>query len=199
MSLLENVFTLLKRKESAEEKEIRALQILFAGELSAVDCYKLALRTVEDKQLIPVLEECLLSHRERTQDLEKRLESFHLYVPESSGCWGSIAHFAEFCAGFISDRAMMSVLAAGEDFGYDQYIIHMPELDSDSYQHARAGLFPAQAKTWQTMTLLCAWMKSEELAMADGRGTDLPGVVVLEAAQASSVPIIGENLLPKAS
>ncbi len=198
MKLLENFF--FAKRESAQEKEIHALQILNSGELAAVDCYGLAIRLIEDKQLIPVLEGALESHLKRCDFYASCLYKVTDGNKESAQWWRSIAHFTEFCASFISDRVMLSVLAAGEDFGYEQYIIHMPELDSKTYLQVKAELFPAQSKTLQTMSLLCACLCSEEQAHAQlSNAVKLEPVQVPDAVQYVQYPLSGEYPLPKAS
>lgn len=176
----------LLNKEFLRDKEVHALDVLLAGEIAAVEAYNLAIQRVKDVMVIPTLEECRNSHAMRIQFLRDRVERLGAEPPETGGWWGSAARFAEGGASIISDRVAMSVLAAGEDFGYEQYIQHMKDMDSYSYEIAKSQLLPAQSKTLQTMTLLCAWMRAEELHDDD----------MIDRSESAQAIDEGEPLLP---
>jgi hypothetical protein len=82
---------------------------------------------------------------------------------ESSGWWGAIARLVEGGAASISDRVAISVLVAGEDYGFTQYEQHMKDLDVATFAVAENELLPAQGKTLQTITLVSAYLRSEAI------------------------------------
>lgn len=149
-------------REFLESKEVQALSNLLSGELSAIQAYNLAIERVRNKHLIPTLEECRNSHALRIQPLRDRMEEHGVPPLRNSGWWGAFVSSVESGATFISDRVAMSVLAAGEDYGFEQYENNMKDLDTKSYELADEELLTAQAQTLQTMTLLCAYLRVEE-------------------------------------
>lgn len=142
-------------------KEVTALTALLSGEISAAEAYKLAIQKVKHAQLIPTLEECCNSHASRVSALQERMEVLNEHPLESSGWWGAVARFVERSASAISDRVAMSVLVAGEDYGLAQYEQYMKDLDAETFSIVENNLLPAQARTLQTMILLCAQLHSE--------------------------------------
>lgn len=148
-------------REFLYRKEIQALSTLLSGELSAIEAYNLAIEKVKDAELIPTLEQCRNSHALRIQHLRKRMEDHGKEPLRSSGWWGTFALAIEGGATMISDKVAMSVLAAGEDFGYEQYLDHMKDLDTESFELVEKELLPAQRQTLETMTLLCAYMRAD--------------------------------------
>ncbi len=153
-------------REFLDNKELTALSALLAGELSAIQAYNMAIDKVRNKHLIPTLEECRNSHALRVQPLRERMEAHGAPALRNAGWWGSFVSAVENGATFISDRVAMSVLCAGEDYGFEQYEKNMKDLDSESYELVDSELLPAQSQTLQTMTLLCAYLKSEETRIA---------------------------------
>lgn len=154
-------------REFLDNKELTALSALIAGELSAIQAYNLAIEKVRNKHLIPTLEECRNSHAVRVQPLRERMEAHGAPALRDAGWWGSFVSAVENGATFISDRVAMSVLCAGEDYGFEQYEKNMKDLDSESYDLVDGELLPAQAQTLQTMSLLCAYLKVEENRIAE--------------------------------
>lgn len=150
------------KKEFLQSREAKALHSLLAGEIAAVEAYDLAIARMRDREIIPTLEECRLSHELRVQILQERMDLLAEDHLESSGWWGVVTRFVENSAIVISDRVALSVLTAGEDFGFSQYELHMRDLDPQTYVLAENDLLPAQGRTLETMSLLCAVMRSEE-------------------------------------
>jgi hypothetical protein len=171
MNLNENMKDLLTRG-FIHGKEVRALSALLAGEISAVEAYNVAIENVKDVQLISTLEASRNSHALRVATLQERIEILGEDPLESSGWWGAVARFVEHSATLISDRVAMSVLAAGEDYGFGQYEQNMTDLDADSFSVAENELLPAQGRTLQTILLLCALLRSEAHKTESGKAND---------------------------
>ncbi|MBX9687982.1 MAG: PA2169 family four-helix-bundle protein [Candidatus Obscuribacterales bacterium] len=144
------------------QREVNALSSLLAGEIAAVNAYGICLRKAKDLRIIPPLEECKSSHALRIPILKQQLQMLGEEPLDSAGLWGMVCELVESGALFIGDRVAVSVLTAGEDFGFEQYEEHMKDLDNESYLIAEQSLLPAQANTLRTMTLLCAWIRSQE-------------------------------------
>jgi len=151
----ENHLKDLLTREFLHNKEIGALSTLLCGEISAVEAYNLAIENVKDESLLPVLEECRNSHAMRVVTLQDRMEYLQENALESSGWWGALARFVEGSATIISDKVALSVLAAGEDYGFTQYEQHIKDLDSETFDVALSELLPEQGKTLHAINNLC--------------------------------------------
>ena len=166
-------------KEFLYRKEIHALSTLLSGELSAIDAYNLAIEKVKDADLVPTLEQCRNSHALRIQSLRQRMEDHGMQPLRSAGWWGTFTLAIEGGATMISDKVAMSVLAAGEDFGHEQYTEHMKDLDTESFTLVENELLPAQTETLEIMKGLCAQLRGErkEPVMREETSTDEAGSV----------------------
>ncbi len=149
-------------REFLREKELKALSALHSGELSALEAYELAIDRIKSPELIPLLERCRNSHRLRMNVLGERMSELGKEAENSAGFWGALSNFAEASATLISDRFAITVLAAGEEFGLEQYNLHMKDLDPVSFELCQRELLPAQCRTLENMTLLCAALRDEE-------------------------------------
>lgn len=144
--------------------EVAALSTLLSGEIAAVDTYNFAMQHIRDIDLIPTLETCRNSHAVRVQFLQNRLHELGASHAKTAGMWGALTKTIEKCACMMGDKVALSVLAAGEDFGYDQYNNNLSSLDVDSRDLVETELLPMQARTLETMRMLCAFISdSREL------------------------------------
>ncbi len=166
-----NIKDILSR-EYLHRKEIHSLSELLSGEISAVEAYNLAIEKVKDVHLVAKLEECRNSHAVRVATLQDRMEILGEHCLESSGWWGAVARFVESGAAAIGDKVSLSVLFAGEDYGFSQYGLHMKDLDSETFAIAESTLLPEQGKTLQTITQLNASVRNEGGKNADDAEKD---------------------------
>ena len=149
----------LLSREFLHDGEVKALAELLAGEISALDAYDLALERIRNQELRAKIREPRDSHALRIEQLKERLAALGESPDNTGKTWSAIARFVEGSAASISDRIALSVLAAGEEFGLEQYKHHMNELDSDSYDLVESEIVPAQQKTLQTMSSICARLR----------------------------------------
>lgn len=148
----------LLSREFLHDGEVKALAELLAGEMSALDAYDLALGRIKNQDLKAKIRESRESHAARVERLKARLAALGEDPEQARAYW--IARLVEGSAASINDRIALSVLAAGEEFGLEQYKHHMNELDSDSYELVESEILPAQRKTLQTMSSICAQLRS---------------------------------------
>ena len=160
MKLQESMKELLNRE--LEHGEAEAVGTLLSGEIAAVDAYNYAMQNVNEIDLIPTLETGRNSHAMRVQVLQSRLDQLHAKHPSSGGIWGGFTRTIQHVAGFLGDKVMMSVLAAGEDFGFEQYHSHLNSLDTETREMVERELLPMQARTLETMSMLCAFMNESK-------------------------------------
>jgi hypothetical protein len=167
----ENLKNLLTR-EFLHSREIAALSNLLCGEISAVEAYNLAIENVKDESILPILEECRNSHALRVDILQDRMEYMHETALESSGWWGALARFVEGSATFLSDKVALSVLAAGEDYGFSQYELNLKDLDIESYETTISELLPEQGKTLKAINNLCNGLRKSPRSIQRRREDD---------------------------
>lgn len=160
MKLQESMRELLQKE--LQHGEVAALSTLLSGEIAAVDNYNHAIQHVRDTELIPTLENCRNSHAMRVQILQSRLEEMGAQHLKSAGVWGRLTRFIENLGSMISDKFALSVLAAGEDFGFEQYHSHRSSLDVDSRDLVERELLPMQSRTLETMSMLCGFLSEEK-------------------------------------
>jgi hypothetical protein len=156
----ETIKQLLER-ELPHQRERHALNALLNGEHAAVDMYNLAIGKVKDQELIPVLENCRDSHSTKVEELREQLRKLGDRDGEVSGWMGALAIALEGGATIFGDRAALSMLAAGEEYGLEQTKEWMASVDDESFDLIEHELLPEQEKTYKTMQALCAWLKSE--------------------------------------
>lgn len=162
MKLQPSVKEALSRK--LHDTEVSALSALLAGEISAVDTYNLALEKINDSVIITTLKQCRDSHARRVEVLRGCIKDMGENPPKSAGLWGVVARFAERGATIFSKKVAVNMLAAGEEFGLQQYENHVESLDSDSWKIVEKDLIPAQERTLRIMSSLCSWMQNMQRA-----------------------------------
>lgn len=127
--------------------EVTALNSLLCGEISAVETYNQAIQQVKDISLIPTLEDCRNSHAIRVARLKERINQLGASSSDDSGLWGTVTGMVEGAAALFGDRAVVAVLAGGEEYGTQQYNDNIEQLDSQSRKVVRKELLPAQKAT----------------------------------------------------
>ncbi len=127
--------------------EVSALNSLLCGEISAVETYNQAIQKVKDVSLIPTLEDCRNSHAIRVARLKDRITELGGSSSDDSGVWGTVTGLVEGTAALFGDRAVVAVLAGGEEYGTQQYNDNLEQLDWQSSKVVRKELLPAQKAT----------------------------------------------------
>lgn len=127
--------------------EVSALNSLLTGEISAVETYNQAIQNVKDISLIPTLEDCRNSHAIRVARLKDRITELGASSSDDSGVWGTVTGLVEGTAALFGDRAVVAVLAGGEEYGTQQYNDNLEQLDSQSRKVVSKELLPAQRAT----------------------------------------------------
>jgi demethoxyubiquinone hydroxylase (CLK1/Coq7/Cat5 family) len=97
------------------------LNELLRGELSAVETYDLALRSVRDRDLSRVLRQIRDSHDHRVTLLFDRLRQLGAEPARGSGAWGAFAKVVQRGADLLGDGAATAALENGEDHGIRLY------------------------------------------------------------------------------
>jgi uncharacterized protein (TIGR02284 family) len=138
--------------QQPNNNSVDELNTLLGGEISAVESYKKALQGIDDQSLMPVLEECQVSHARRAQMLRQRVEELGGKPTETSGLWGVFARSVEGTAAAFGDKAAIEVLEEGEDKGLKDYEDRMARFDSESLRLIQSQCYPQQQLTHKTLS-----------------------------------------------
>jgi hypothetical protein len=139
-------------KAASNEK----LQECLRGELSAMETYELALKSVTHVGLHNSLQEIFVSHARRAERLRERIERSGGESPQSSGLWGTFAKGLQAGADLLGDRTAIAVLEAGEDRGLELYTQGLEDCDAGTRKLIATELLPEQQRTHE----LCRTLKS---------------------------------------
>ncbi len=97
------------------------LNDLLEGEMSAVETYNTALKTVENWSCKTELETAMQCHEERARAITSKVLELGAQPSQSSGAWGAFANTMESGAALFGEKAAVSMLEEGEDHGIKQY------------------------------------------------------------------------------
>jgi hypothetical protein len=103
------------KKTAAVASSIQKLQQCYRNELSALETYEIALKSVTHVGLHHTLQEILVSHGQREERLGKELRAAGAELPPSSGAWGLFAKAFQTGADLFGDRAAIAALEHGEE------------------------------------------------------------------------------------
>ena len=132
------------------------LQECLRGELSAMETYELALKSVTHVGLHNSLQEIFVSHARRVERLRERIVRSGAEPTESSGVWGAFAKGVQAGADLLGDRTAIAVLEAGEDRGLELYTKGLEDCDAGTWKLIATELLPEQQRTHE----LCRTLKS---------------------------------------
>jgi demethoxyubiquinone hydroxylase (CLK1/Coq7/Cat5 family) len=144
------------RKAANKAASITKLQECFRGELSAVETYQLALKSVPHVGLHHTLQEMLTSHARRTEQIGEKIERFGGVPPTSSGVWGAFAKALQAGADLLGDRAAILALEEGEDRLLKLYTEGLGDCNARTRALVDTELLPEQQRTHR----LCEMLKS---------------------------------------
>ena len=123
---------------------IDTLNECLRGELSAVETYQLALRSVRGHELTRRLKVLLDSHDRRVTLLVDRIRRLGGEPTQGSGAWGAFARAVQRGADLFGDRVALGALEQGEDHGLDLYTKDLPGLDPETRAFLEEEILPEQ-------------------------------------------------------
>lgn len=147
-------------KSEVQTSNIHKLQELLRGEMSAVETYELALKSVNHVGLHRTLQELLVSHSRRLPKLREKLMGLGGEVPTSSGIWGTFAKVFQSGADLLGDRAAIAALEEGEDRGVALYDGDMAGFDAKTRKLIDIELAPEQRRTHDLCRTLKTYMNA---------------------------------------
>ena len=135
---------------------ITKLQECLRTELSAVETYELALKSVTHVGLHHALQEILTSHGRRTDQLRDRILRLGAEPVTSSGVWGAFAKVFQAGADLLGDRTAIAALEEGEDRSLHLYKTSLNEFDGATRMLIAREILPAAQRSHD----LCRTLKS---------------------------------------
>jgi len=129
------------------EVNVEKLQEYLRGELSAVETYEIALKSVSHVGLHGKLQELLASHGRRAERLRDRIERFGVEPSRSTGVWGAFAKAIQAGADLLGDRTAIATLEEGEDRVVKLYTERLDACDADTRKLVSTELLPEQQRT----------------------------------------------------
>ncbi len=124
---------------------IDQLNALVRGELSAVETYGLAIAALAS-QPIPELDVNCNCHVHRVRELSEQVTELGGTPPTTSGFWGAITGAVTEGATVLGRRAILTVLAKGEEQGLKDYHAAAAHVDERSRELIERDLIPSQQR-----------------------------------------------------
>lgn len=143
-------------QSAAKAEDTGKLEECFRGELSAVETYELALKSITHVGLHRALQELLESHALRSERIREQISRLGAEPPKSSGVWGAFTKVVQAGADLIGDRAAIAALEEGEDRGLAMYTTGLEGCDAKTRKFIDTELLPEQRRTHE----LCRSLKT---------------------------------------
>lgn len=133
-------------KGPSPSRVVDQLNDFLRGELSAVETYDLALRSVRDAELATALRNIRDNHDRRVTLLRERIRTLGGEPVHGSGVWGAIAKLVQRGADLFGDKAAIAVLEEGEDRCKKMYS-DFGHLDASTRELVATQIAPEQQRT----------------------------------------------------
>jgi len=147
-------------KEATRSVSLAKLTECLQGELSAVETYELALKSVNHVGLHHTLQEILTSHARRTEVVAEKIKRLGAEPPTSSGIWGAFAKVVQSGADLLGERAAIAALEEGEDRGLKLYTENLDTCNYKTRSFIQTNLLPEQQRTHELCRSLKQYMAS---------------------------------------
>lgn len=139
--------TNLSRENDTRDASVTKLQECLRSELSAVETYELALKSVNHVGLHRTLQEILVSHSRRITQLQEKIGGLGGDPSINSGVWGAFAKVFQVGADILGDRLAIAALEEGEDRSLELYSGDLMGCDPKTRKVIEAELLPEQRRT----------------------------------------------------
>jgi demethoxyubiquinone hydroxylase (CLK1/Coq7/Cat5 family) len=144
------------RENASRNTSVEKLQEFLRSEISAVETYELALKSVTHVGLHRTLQEILTSHSRRTAQLRDKIATLGAEPDQSSGVWGAFAKVFQVGADLLGERAAIAALEEGEDRSVEMYSSDLKGCDAKTQKLIDSELLPEQRRTHD----LCRTLKT---------------------------------------
>jgi uncharacterized protein (TIGR02284 family) len=135
------------------DKAVDQLNSLLRGEISAVETYKQAVKTVDDEHTSDALALRAIAqeHGEHAQALRDEVRRLGGEPDDSSGAWGAWAKTVEATAKLFGDASALKALKEGEEHGSKDYEEALSDVDGPARELIVTRLIPAQRQHIQIL------------------------------------------------
>jgi demethoxyubiquinone hydroxylase (CLK1/Coq7/Cat5 family) len=145
---------------AAKAEDTAKLEECLQGELSAVETYELALKSINHVGLHRALQEILESHALRAERIRERISRAGAEAPKSSGVWGAFTKVVQAGADLLGDRVAIATLEEGEDRGLAMYTSGLEGCDAKTRKFIDTELLPEQRRTHDLCRSLKTYVKA---------------------------------------
>jgi demethoxyubiquinone hydroxylase (CLK1/Coq7/Cat5 family) len=145
---------------SLPPESVDKLNECIRGEISAMETYELALKSVTHTELTHALRQLRDSHERRVTALRRRLRGMGADQSYTSGAWGALARIVQRGADLFGDKAAMAALEEGEDHGLRLYSEELEGVDPDTREFIQNELLPDQRRTHDLCRSLMRFVKA---------------------------------------
>jgi demethoxyubiquinone hydroxylase (CLK1/Coq7/Cat5 family) len=130
------------------------------GEISAVETYNLALKSLDRSQVAAGLRQLRDSHDQRVMMIRDRIRSLGDVPSESAGAWGAFATIVQRGADLLGDQTALAALEQGEDHGLNMYTAELDDVDLMTRDFIHNDLLPMQRQTHDLCRSLFRFVKA---------------------------------------
>src|SRR4051794_9723617 len=142
------------------EASVEKLQECLRAELSAVETYELALRSVTHVGLHHTLQEILASHGRRTDLPRAKVARLGAEPATSSGSWGAFAKTMQAGADLLGARVAIAALEEGEDRALALYTSGLDRCNARTRRYIETELLPEQRRTHDLCRTLQSYLNA---------------------------------------
>lgn len=128
------------------DEDIKQLNSMLRGELSAVETYRQCIDKMDEPTVKQQLATLRCSHVTRATKLSNRVRQLGGEPEQSSGAWGTFAKLVEGGAKALGKTAAISALEEGEDHGKKVYD-ELNALTPSTRAFVQTELVPEQHRT----------------------------------------------------
>jgi hypothetical protein len=114
---------------TAVEQEVKALNKLLRGELSAIETYQMVIDKLAGDPSLDKLRALQDEHRKSAEELRSHLKTHDAATSDSSGAWGDFVKALEGAATHLGRMATLLILRQGEETGLEAYEGALYSLD----------------------------------------------------------------------
>jgi len=138
---------------SQQERDIKKLNALLRGELSAVETYAQCIEKIDEPKVSGELSVLCDSHRARVAMLREEIMTMGAEPETSSGAWGAFAKLVQGGANVFGTKAAISTLEEGEDHGKKEYD-DLEDISPNVRRFIESRLRPEQIRTHDQLSAL---------------------------------------------
>lgn len=139
--------TNMQQVVGTKDASIKKLQQCMRRELSAVETYDLALKSLTHVGMHHTLQEIFVSHSRRAERLGEQVRWMGGEPPTSSGVWGAFAKAIQAGADLLGNRVAIAALEEGEDLTLKLYTSDPEGCDAKTRNFIDDVLLPEQRRT----------------------------------------------------